>query len=200
MIFPIPCPIFFTLCYNDRTLSLTQIQLAKNDEKNQRIEITGVGSYLEVPNVKSRLESWLDENNQVQLTVCYQLVGANPGPNEWRFSKSFPDLPKTPDESQPILFDRETGESWQKERVPLDDFAFFNASFVASSCEIEDSQSQQPLKKGINFLAKIRPEGPLAIAANAFKVTTELPVARAYPFAGAGRNHGKVSHAIYGCW
>ncbi len=174
--FPNTLSDFFTLCYNDRTLNLTQIQLAENDEKNQRIEITGVGSYLEVSSVKTRLESWLDDNDQVQLTVSYQLLGANPGPNEWRFSKSFPDLPKTPDETQPILFDRETGESWQKERVPLDDFAFFNASFVASSCETVDSQSQQLLKRGINFLAKIRPEGPLAIAANAFKVTTELPV------------------------
>ncbi len=174
--FPGTLSDFFTLCYNDRTLNLSQVKLVAVDDKNQRIEITGVGSYLEVPDVQARIQCWLDDSQQVQLTVAYQLLGANPGPNDWRFSKSFPDLPKTPDETQPILFDRETGESWQKERVPLDDFAFFNASFVASSCDTVDSQSQQPLKKGINFLAKIRPEGPLAIAANAFKVTSELSV------------------------
>ncbi len=174
--FPDTLSDFFTLCYNDRALNLSQVQLTKNDEQNRRIEITGVSSYLNVPNVNTRLESWFDDNDQLQLTVSYQLLTANPGPNDWRFSKSFPDLPKTPDETQPILFNRETGESWQKERVPLDDFAFFNAAFVTSSCETEDSQSQQPLKKGINFLAKIHPQGPLAIAANAFKVTTELSV------------------------
>ncbi len=174
--FPTTLSDFFTLCYNDCPLNLSQITLVKNDKKNQRIEITGVGSYLDVPDMKARLQCWLDDKQQVQLTVSYQLLRANPGPDDWCFSKSFPDLPETPDETQPILFDRETGESWQKERVPLDDFAFFNAAFVASSCETLDSDSQRPLNKGINFLATVRPEGPLAIAANAFNVTTELPV------------------------
>ena len=75
-----------------------------------------------------------------------------------------------------MLFDRQTGESWQRERVPLDDFAFFNAAFVVSSCDGLTPDTQRPVKQGINFLASIRPEGSLAVAKNAFKVAGELPV------------------------
>ena len=60
--------------------------------------------------------------------------------------------------------------------MPLDDFHFFNAAFVISSSALTDPLSQRELQAGINFIGMVRPEGSVAIAANAFQVTSELPV------------------------
>lgn len=167
---------FFTQGYDNRAVNLTAIQLIECSEDKQFIQIKGKGAYLNVPDAEANLQSWIDDDGNVQLVISYKLLNENPGPNGWRFSKSFPELPQTADENEFLLFNRQTGESWQPRRVPLDDFQFFNASFVVSSGTLTDPLSQRELHSGINFIGMVRPEGPVAIAANAFQVTTELPV------------------------
>ncbi|MDD7805451.1 MAG: hypothetical protein PUP46_07810 [Endozoicomonas sp. (ex Botrylloides leachii)] len=167
---------FFSLCYQGYSLNLSQLNLIRIDEEQQQIEIAGIASYLNMPNISATLYCWLDNKQQVQLTIIYPLLGENPNANKWSFSKSFPDLPQTPDETQPLLFDRESGESWQKHRIFLDDIAFFNAAFIVSSCNGMTPDRQYPLKKGINFIASVYPEGPLAIAKHAFNINGALSV------------------------
>ncbi|WP_257264418.1 hypothetical protein [Endozoicomonas sp. ONNA2] len=167
---------FFTRGYENRAINLNSIELVEYDEDKQSIRIKGKSAYLNVPNVETELISWIDDDVNVQMVTYYKLLDENPGPNDWRFSKSFPQLPKTPDENEFLLFNRQTGESWQPERVPLDDFSFFNASFVVSSGNLIDPRDQRQLNTGINFIGMVRPEGPVAIAANAFQVTTALTV------------------------
>ena len=174
--FPDSAKAFFTNGFDNRALSLSQPELKENRPESGRIVVRGVASFLNVPNVDTCIQCWIDGSGNVQLIATYTLLGANPGPNDWCFSKSFPDLPRIPDNTKYLLFDRQTGESWQPTTITLDDFAFFNASFIVSSTAVTDPISQRPLQPGINFAAMIRPEGPIAITANAFQVTTELPV------------------------
>lgn len=174
--FPDSLNTFFTLGYDNRAVNLTSIQLVECNEENQFIHIKGKGAYLNVPDVEANLQSWIDDSGDIQLVISYKLLNENPGPSDWKFSKSFPELPETADENEFLLFNRQTGETWQQKRVPLDDFYFFNASFVVSSGALTDPLSQRELNAGINFIGMVRPEGPVAIAANAFQVTTELPV------------------------
>ncbi|MDH3976185.1 MAG: hypothetical protein OEV42_18085 [Deltaproteobacteria bacterium] len=60
--------------------------------------------------------------------------------------------------------------------VPLDEYLFFNSSFVVTSQAMAHPESGRDLQWGINFIGMVRPEGVLAMAANVFQSTIELPV------------------------
>ena len=174
--FPDSLAAFFIHGYQNHPINLSNVRLVECDAQQQRIHFTGKGDYLNVPGAEASLQCLIDEHGQVQLIISYQLLGANPGPGDWTFSKSFPNLPQTADESGYLLFNRQTGETWQKQRVLLDDFFFFNASFVVSSNALADPLTERQLQPGINFIGQVRPEGAAAIVAKAFQVTAGLPV------------------------
>ncbi|MGB0360548.1 MAG: hypothetical protein ACPGEF_03960, partial [Endozoicomonas sp.] len=167
---------FFTLGYDNKAINLSNLKLIECDDNQQRLTFTAKGDYLNAPSLDVHLQSVVNDTGQIHLIANYALLGANPGENSWKFSKSFPDLPKTPDENEYLLFNRATGDTWQKERVVLDDFAFFNSAFVISSDAMIDPATGQSLQTGINFISSVRPEGAIAIMANAFSVTSALTV------------------------
>ncbi|MCY4045813.1 MAG: hypothetical protein OXE99_12115 [Cellvibrionales bacterium] len=174
--FPDSLSQFFRLGFQNQAFSLYQAKVNQCDESKHYVSITGTASYLNIPDREAQIDFWFDEENALQAVMTFELLGMNPGPNDWRFSKSFPDLPQTPDETLPMLFDRATGESYQQTHVALDTLNFFDARFMVASCDYTCRQTAHAVKPGINFVGKVRPEGPIAIAANAFNVTTELPV------------------------
>ncbi len=166
----------FTHCYFDQTLVIDSPVLVDNDDETQTVVISGMSNYLNAPDLPVVLTCSLDSDGNVQLLARYEVLGANPGPNDWKFSKSFPDLPRVPDDREPLCFNRETGETCQPEVAPLDEYNFFNCSFVVSSRAMTDPESGAKLRWGINFIGSVRPEGVLAMTANVFKVTNDLPV------------------------
>ncbi len=163
-------------CYANQPITVNSASVKEIDNENSTITISGTSDFLNVPKLAVEIHFSIDEHADVQLVLRYQVLGDTAGVNDWKFSKSFPEMPKVVDETQDYFFDRQKGTITYPEKYPLDDYYFYNAYFVVVSSPQIDTSSQKPLKWGINFVSKMRPEGALGIAKNVFGFNLEIDV------------------------
>ena len=133
------------------------------DESTQTITIVGQASYFDIPNLTTTMTLWLDEQNQAQFKVNYQLIKDRNQTTKWHFSDSFNNLPlKT---SNSLLSNNLLSIGQYKITPFLDDLDFATAAFVVTSCDSIDEN----LVTGINFKGKVMPLGFLGILQKSVK-------------------------------
>src|SRR5262249_10197230 len=87
--------------------------------------------------------------------IQYTLLGEMPGPNDWKFSRSFPKLP--------VSYDNINRVPGRQAHSLLDSLDLFNAAFIVTTYPHQESNYQVNLERGINFASKLRPTGILGI-------------------------------------
>lgn len=114
------------------------------------VTVTGTCPFMRVPALPVTARFRVDASGTPVAELHFTLIGATAGPNSWRFSTSFPDLP---------LF-LDYGKSITKPQLPLlDELLLSNASFVLTTRAGKDQASGVPLAVGLNFIATLRPAG-----------------------------------------
>ncbi len=166
----------FEYCYNNQPVVINSATISKDDENAGQIVIEGISDFLGVPDLKTSVTFSIDNHGDVQILLKYALLGAAPGVNDWKFSKSFPDMPKVENGNEPMYFDRETGAVTKSYVHQLDLLYFYNSFFIVTSFAHTDSDSNKPLDWGINFISKLRPDGLLGIIEHVFQSNNELTV------------------------
>ncbi|NEW06837.1 hypothetical protein GK047_12530 [Paenibacillus sp. SYP-B3998] len=125
----------------------------------ETIVITGRSHFLNIPDLGVELRAHADEAGNVQLTLKYKLLGDNPGPNDWKFSKSFPTMPQIVD------YDRPSGDPLA---FPLDDLPLYQSYYYLTSQKQQEPDFKIELQTGINFVSLMRPTGIVGILATIF--------------------------------
>jgi hypothetical protein len=146
-------------CYAGQPIVITGAEPGPGDGENGAIVIQGQATFLNVQNLPVVASFWLDTSGNAQLLLKYGLLGGNPGPNDWRFSKSFPKLPQVVD--------------WNKNyanptTIPLDELLLFNAYYIVASQPQTEPESQVELQAGINFVSRMKPTGIIGVVENIF--------------------------------
>ncbi|MEM0996635.1 MAG: hypothetical protein AAGN35_06135 [Bacteroidota bacterium] len=147
----------------------------KSVKADRYVDLRATANFLGVPDLPCHVRFFF-RKSRLQMRVRFTLLGDNPGANEWKFSKSFPDLPQVVDAAQPIAFDRATGATEQTFIYPLDQYYFYHSRLVLTSWTIKDSEFDVRLHWGINFLSYLKPEGALGVLTNVFQYTPRLSV------------------------
>src|SRR5204863_4914225 len=95
-----------------------------DDDSNSTVVIRGTASFQNVTALPVELRASRDANGNVQIVLRYTLRGATPTATDWRFSTSFPNLPRrlngaaVTDAASP---------------APLDTLDLFDTAFVVSN-------------------------------------------------------------------
>jgi hypothetical protein len=90
------------------------------------------------------------------ITMRFTMIDGQPGPNAWRFSRSFPDLPPF---NAGARMDKtlDNGASTQNVNL-LDRLLLSDAAFVLTTAESgTDSVTGAPVRTGLNFVARLIP-------------------------------------------
>ncbi len=163
-------------CYDNQPLVIRRAEFVSADADNNRVTIKGQSTFLNVAQLETEAHFSIDTQGQVQLFLKYALIGNEPLPNRWKFSTSFPNLPKVPDQNEAAYFDRATQGIIQSMIVPLDGLILFNSFFVVVSQPQKEPALGVDLQWGINFVGYLRPQGYLAIIETLFAHTAQLTV------------------------
>ncbi|MBA6304199.1 hypothetical protein [Colwellia sp. MB02u-14] len=138
-----------------------------DSDNGKEIVVSGVSNILNLANLALTATFYLNASGIAQVQLKYKLLGDMPGPNDWKFSNSFKDLPKVADWTQTYS---------QDGSVLLDQLKLFNAYYVVSSEAKTEAEFNVPLKVGFNFVSKLHPQGPLAIVKSIFGYDDALTV------------------------
>ena len=84
-------------CYDSQPIQINNPKLEKTDDKVQSVTISGKASFLNVPDMPVNATWTVDKDGNVQAMLKYEVLNDAPGPNDWTFKKSFPDLPEVQD-------------------------------------------------------------------------------------------------------
>lgn len=163
-------------CFDNVSVVLDNSQLVSVDETNGIIVINSKSNFLNVSSLPLRATFSVDDKGNVQVFFKYSLLGSAPGPNDWRFSQSFPQLPKVTDNSKVGYFDRATQTLTTEKVTPLDALKLFNGYFIVVSNPQKEPDFKIDLKWGINFVSNLRPEGILGVIENLFQSTNQLTI------------------------
>ena len=163
-------------CYQDQPIQLNGLSLVAIDENNRLVKLQGQGNLLSVPNLEVEATFWVDDSEAFQMTVQYKVLGSMSGDNDWKFSNSFPDMPEIVDHSGPASYAMETGELNQTLVKPLDQYYFFNSSFVVASQAGSFGEKATPLSWGVNFIGQLRADGVLGVSQYLFNGDYNLDV------------------------
>jgi len=144
---------------SDQPIVLTNATAGAGDGQNETVVIKGNSSFLNVADLPVEARATLDKDGNAQLFLKYTLRGEMPGPGDWQFSRSFPDLPKMVDWDKPI------GDPLS---IPLDELPLFNSYFVVVSEASQEPDFKVDLKQGINFVSRMRPTGIIGIVESIF--------------------------------
>lgn len=136
-----------------------------SDGQNETVVIKGKSSFLNVADLPIVASFIVDQDGNAQAFLKYPLLGDLPGPNDWRFSISFPELPPVVDWNK--MYEDPT-------TLPLDDLALSNASFIVVSQDQKELAFDVDLKIGINFVSNMRPTGIVRSIENLFDNTEPL--------------------------
>jgi hypothetical protein len=140
--------------YGGQPIVIGSVSLGPGDGENSTVVLTGTASLLRVANAPVELRAWVDASGNAQLLLRYRLRGSNPTVTDWRFSQSFPDLPKAINGSLP---------DEAPATCPLDELDLYDSAFVVSSSARRDPVTGVDLELGLNFVSQLRPTGTLAI-------------------------------------
>ncbi|MFN8491635.1 MAG: hypothetical protein U0350_28815 [Caldilineaceae bacterium] len=149
-------------CYANQPLILSAAEPGPGDDIDETVVITGKSSFLNIADLVVQARFSLDTQGEVQATLKYTLIGDLSRANDWKFSRSFPDLP--------TLFNFQDGGL----RSPLDDLRLFNTYFVVTTYAHQESEFQIGLTSGINFVSKLTPSGILGILESTLGQTNPL--------------------------
>jgi hypothetical protein len=95
-----------------------------------------------------------------EVTARFVLIEGQPGPNPWRFSRSFPNLPAF---RGPGTGPRNIAATDRPLNL-LDQLLLSDAAFVLTTAEAgADSLTGAPLRAGLNFVARCTPDGVIGL-------------------------------------
>ena len=147
-------------CFAGQPITITQAVPGPDDGNSDTLVILGRSSFLNIADLPVELRASVDPAGNAHLVIRYTLLGANPGPNDWKFSASFPHLPQVLDWSRTLQ---------DPTSVPLDGLVLANGSFIVSSHPQDDRVFPTiQLVPGINFISRMHPQGLVGIIDNLF--------------------------------
>ncbi|HLO04708.1 MAG TPA: hypothetical protein VK191_16505, partial [Symbiobacteriaceae bacterium] len=106
--------------------------------------VTGTASFLNAPNLT--VQAVFTD----QAMLRFSLIGSTPGPNPWRFSRAFPDLPLFPGAK------RDDGTPF------LDTLRFANAAFILATADGTDAVGHA-YTAGLNWAGDLFPQSLLGL-------------------------------------
>lgn len=123
------------------------------------VVVTGRASLLGVPDMPVTVTA-ASRPGGPTVTARFTLIEGEPGPNSWRFSRSFPDLPTF---RGPSAASR-TIAATDKPLNLLDQLLLSDAAFVLTTAAAgSDSATGAPLRAGLNFVARCTPTGVVGL-------------------------------------
>jgi len=154
-----------------------------SDQETERVIVSGgCMSFMNRADVPVRFIFLLDEKDEVQAIVEFMLRGSMPTPRDWKFSNSFPELPKV------FSYENLIGDSGSDDGLsppPLDELDLFDSYFVVTSFETKtysiptkdnggaasgngvSPKGTIALTEGLNFVSHMRKSGVLGVLAAA---------------------------------
>lgn len=124
------------------------ISNAQKQSNNQGVSVTGTAPFMNVPSLNVIANFALDATGTPTATLRFHLIEAQPGPNSWRFSQSFPRLP---------VF---TKDNTPPQPAFLDTLSLSQSAFVLTTLQSgQDDVTNAPLSFGLNFVGRLTPTG-----------------------------------------
>jgi hypothetical protein len=122
----------------------------KSPPQENVITVTGTASFMRRPDLPVTGTFTLDAAGHPIMRLRFTLIGPTPGPNPWRFSQSFPDLPSFPQDKT---------ETDTPAPPLLDTLPLINSAFVLANQDGKDSVTSAALTTGLNFVSQVQPKG-----------------------------------------
>ncbi len=144
---------------NGQPIVITAAAPGPDDGQNDTVVIRGTASFLNMPDLPVELRADVDSGDQVRLSLRYTVLTETPDLNAWKFSRSFPNLPKVMD------YDKTYGDPYS---IPLDQLYLSDSSFVVVSHPGQDPRFRVSLQPGINFVGRLHPTGIVGIIESVF--------------------------------
>lgn len=152
-------------CYDGQPVVISQAQPDTSDASGETVRLTGRSNFLNVADLPVAARFNVDEKGEVHATLKYQLRDAAPGPSAWTFSRSFPQLPVVLDFDTEVPVNAVPGtfDIYANQRPFLDALDLLETYVVVSTHAGQDAELNVPLEPGINFVSKLRTQGPLGV-------------------------------------
>ncbi|HEX7120180.1 MAG TPA: hypothetical protein VF212_15405, partial [Longimicrobiales bacterium] len=158
--------------------------------EGETVRVTGKASLLGVPDMNVTATAAPAPDGPV-VTVRFHLIDGPAGPNAWRFSTSFPDLPPFyagPKTSTP----RSAGTATEPANL-LDRLVLSDAAFVITTADAgTDAVTGAAIRAGLNFVALCTPTGLVGMLGSVLSgggpvrlsgpIVVPKPTERALPF------------------
>ena len=93
-------PAFLKTYYANQPIVITEA--TQEIEGEDALVISGTSTFLNVANLPVSARFSLDAQGNAQVLFSYTLRGEMPGPNAWRFTTSFPQLPSVVNYNTPL--------------------------------------------------------------------------------------------------
>jgi hypothetical protein len=152
-------------CYLGQSIVISGAKPGPGSGANGTVLIQGLSSFLNILDLPVVASFLIDQDGNAQAMIKYTLLDDLPGPNDWRFSKSFPNMPQVVDWNQ-------TYEN--PLTLPLDGLSLFNSFYVVVSGDRQEPVFNVALKTGINFVGNLHPTGILGMVESLFGGTAPL--------------------------
>lgn len=123
---------------------------AQKETTTTTVTVTGSSPFIRVPSLVVTALFYIDATGTPVAELRFTLIGQTPGPNAWRFSTSFPDIP--------LFMDYNKSLTTPQSKL-LDKLQLSNASFVLRTQAGNDPTTGVPLIAGLNFIASLKPTG-----------------------------------------
>lgn len=141
---------FLLTYYQNQEIVISGAQAGAGDDGGNTIVIEGRGSsFLRVDQALLCAEIvWLPDQQDVRLTLRYQLIGDQPDTQTWTFARSFPNLPVVQDFRNSLA---DPGVS------PLAQLRLMNSYYYVTTHSQQESVHGVLLEEGINFVGSCMP-------------------------------------------
>ena len=136
--------------YGGAPIAIEAAHPGPGDGSNGAVVVRGTSTFLNVKDAPVELHAHVDSAGNAQLLLKYDVLGDRSAPGSWKFSHSFPTLPKVVDWTRPMN---------DSNTAPLDELPFFDASFFVVSQAQHAPVFDVPLAPGINFVGHLMPTG-----------------------------------------
>jgi hypothetical protein len=156
------------LNHGGQPIVITSAEPGPDDGQDETVVVVGKSSFLGVVDVPAELRANVDaESGDAHIFVKFKLVGDVQGPADWRFSKSFPSLPKVVD----------WDKTYDDPLTPLlDSLPIYNSYFVLTSRAGREPEFKVPLEPGTNFVSHIRPTAAVGVVKSIFGSTDPFTI------------------------
>lgn len=129
------------------------IKGARKQSTADAVTVTGTCDFMNVAALPVVAVFTTDKGTPA-ATLRFTLIGDAPGPDAWRFSRSFPRLP--------LFTDMKDGSD--SPSVFLDTLALYDSDFVLTTlAELKDEATGAALAFGLNFVGRLKPASVLGL-------------------------------------